>query len=539
MGNENSRRTYAGSVEDLESGSPINETRIKQKGYNENEKTFMEGLKNLNQAIPSIRDNPGTIYLIESHTNCPINQCTPTRCIQIGKAKHRCEVIVINLKQLGCRNTFLLKPWGCQHPTIMSKDFIKVSKVNMSQPVAAPVVEPVRVPTPEPIRVITPEPIRVPTPEPVRVITPEIISEPVIIPVIDPVIEPIRDPIPEPEPIRVTTPEREPERISGKSRNLAAISRGVSAFSVKNEKAKIAEEIKKILEFKDITFAKNSPELDTEGKQVCSEVAEYFREHPEMEINIESHTNCHLNRCNNGCYLQELSQQRVDMVKQEFIALGCHNIFITKGWGCKHPVYGNVRLCRIYPTDDVDDDGNAHHNNNNGILGKTIHAGGHAQNNNGESHSLSRRDASDMRNNNEHGSYKNVKLSPVHRAGKTKAQVKEEIKRFLEAREIQFVKNSPELDNTGKETCQEIANWFIDNPEMEINIESHTNCFTGKCDSECYLKNLSQERTESVKRYLLELGCKNIIFARGWGCKHPKYGSVRLVRIYPTDDVPD
>ena len=31
----------------------------------------------------------------------------------------------------------------------------------------------------------------------------------------------------------------------------------------------------------------------------------------------------------------------------------------TKGWGCTHPEYGHVRLVRVYPTDDYDDDGNA------------------------------------------------------------------------------------------------------------------------------------------------------------------------------------
>ena len=70
---------------------------------------------------------------------------------------------------------------------------------------------------------------------------------------------------------------------------------------------------------------------------------------PDMKINVESHTNCKKGKCDNGCHLMDLSQERVETVKHFFKEHGAANEFHTKGWGCRHPELKNVRLVRIYP----------------------------------------------------------------------------------------------------------------------------------------------------------------------------------------------
>jgi outer membrane protein OmpA-like peptidoglycan-associated protein len=108
-----------------------------------------------------------------------------------------------------------------------------------------------------------------------------------------------------------------------------------------------------------------------------------------------------------------------------------------------------------------------------------------------------------------------------------KSQLKEQVKEFMESKEITFEKNSPEMDAEGKETCRTIAGWFSAHPHMEINIDSHTNCFAGKCDQKCYLQELSQERCDKVKECFVASGCQNVILSKGWGCKHPELGKVK------------
>jgi outer membrane protein OmpA-like peptidoglycan-associated protein/cell division protein FtsN len=105
----------------------------------------------------------------------------------------------------------------------------------------------------------------------------------------------------------------------------------------------------------EIDFEKNQDTITEASKQVCDKIATTLLEYPELVIHIESHTSCKAGRCDDGCRLMELSQERVEEVMRYFQTKGCTNKFIPKGWGCKHPEIGNERKVRVFP-EDVDHD---------------------------------------------------------------------------------------------------------------------------------------------------------------------------------------
>lgn len=99
----------------------------------------------------------------------------------------------------------------------------------------------------------------------------------------------------------------------------------------------------------EIEFVQNKAELSDQGKHICDKVLPFLLKLPDMKINIESHTNCKKGKCDHGCHLMDLSQERVDTVRSYFLERGASNEFHTKGWGCRHPELKNVRKVRIYP----------------------------------------------------------------------------------------------------------------------------------------------------------------------------------------------
>ena len=122
------------------------------------------------------------------------------------------------------------------------------------------------------------------------------------------------------------------------------------------EKAKRAEALNRIEDTMkiEITFVKNEAGVTDEGAKICSDVAAILLEYPELMINIESHTSCSQTEkfnCNEKCRMLDLSQQRVESIKQKLIEAGCKNEFKTKGWGCKHETIGSVRKVKIFPED--------------------------------------------------------------------------------------------------------------------------------------------------------------------------------------------
>lgn len=111
-------------------------------------------------------------------------------------------------------------------------------------------------------------------------------------------------------------------------------------------------------------------------------------------------------------------------------------------------------------------------------------------------------------------------------------QIRREIEEAMKE-QIEFVQNKADITSQGKAIVNKVVPFLLKWPNIPINIESHTNCFKGKCKEGCILSQLSQDRVDSVKEYLLAAGCRNKFSCRGWGCKHPELKNVRLVRIYP------
>lgn len=139
---------------------------------------------------------------------------------------------------------------------------------------------------------------------------------------------------------------------AAEKKRLQYVAAAEAAEAVKREHEARIESIRREIEEtmkEEIEFVKNKADITDQGKSICDKVIPFLRKVPDIDIYIESHTNCQKGKCDDGCYLMDLSQERVDNVKGYFQKHGCQNKFITKGWGCKHPEYRNVRLVRIFP----------------------------------------------------------------------------------------------------------------------------------------------------------------------------------------------
>jgi outer membrane protein OmpA-like peptidoglycan-associated protein len=98
-----------------------------------------------------------------------------------------------------------------------------------------------------------------------------------------------------------------------------------------------------------LEFVKNTAELSPSGLQSCLKIIPVLLSNPTLAICIDGHTNCFLDKCKDHCTHVQLSQLRVDAVKEQLTRGGAHNNILTKGWGCKHPELKNKRAVRIYP----------------------------------------------------------------------------------------------------------------------------------------------------------------------------------------------
>ena len=98
-----------------------------------------------------------------------------------------------------------------------------------------------------------------------------------------------------------------------------------------------------------LEFVKNKAELTSAGLESCQQILKILLRNPSMAICIDGHTNCYLDKCKDHCIHMKLSQQRVDVVKDQLKHGGLHNNIVTKGWGCKHPQIKNERAVHIYP----------------------------------------------------------------------------------------------------------------------------------------------------------------------------------------------
>ena len=290
MGNTLNQVATDVNAEGVDAASSEGSSAMKSAAGSPRDGALLQQLESLRNAIPIIQQHPEDIYLIECHIGCPSGSCPSGSCRHLGRSKAMCTTIVKNLKSKGCLNTFLLKPWGCMHPDIKNRDYIKLSKVllhnnSSSAPAATTQEEEI------PIDVDKTPPLALPEND-----------------------------------------EPEPTTNCPNSLKLQALN----------------EKVRTILESTEITFVKNCAELDDNGREVCQAIALELKEYSSADVNIESHTNCRLAKCSEFCFMAELCQQRCDAVKAWFAENGYHCNISSKGWGCKHPKLGAIRLFRIY-----------------------------------------------------------------------------------------------------------------------------------------------------------------------------------------------
>ena len=89
-------------------------------------------------------------------------------------------------------------------------------------------------------------------------------------------------------------------------------------FITESVKKKVEEDIKKILEKQKIQFKTNSSELTLVSKSVIYKIAEILKAYPNAKVEIAGHTDSD----GDDAYNLKLSQERVNVVKQELIDLG-------------------------------------------------------------------------------------------------------------------------------------------------------------------------------------------------------------------------
>lgn len=103
----------------------------------------------------------------------------------------------------------------------------------------------------------------------------------------------------------------------------------------------------------EISFDDSKADVD-EGK-LLYRVALFLRKYPQIDINIESHTECigphgqQLCADDMNCASLLFSEQRATSIEEFLRGLGCTNHFMCRGWGCKHPTVGPKKLIRILP----------------------------------------------------------------------------------------------------------------------------------------------------------------------------------------------
>lgn len=95
------------------------------------DKCLEDVLKELKSAIPTMKAHKEYIYMIESHLECPNGECPSSACSNLSSSKEICIDVIKQFKKEGCSNEFMLKPWGCKHPKIGRKNFVKISRVNL------------------------------------------------------------------------------------------------------------------------------------------------------------------------------------------------------------------------------------------------------------------------------------------------------------------------------------------------------------------------------------------------------------------------
>lgn len=360
---------------------------------------FYEGINSLSKFVPFLLENPHVSLLIESHSKCPDGKCRNELCS--NRSDDRCENIISYFRNHGCRNNFTSKSWGCTHEQIKAKDLVRISVVPKEEEKTeieeAPDVEALRAREEEVAK-------RLAALEAAEIALQARISaakaaeeakkkdfakemERMEAEAQQKLAEALAAAEKQRQESESAAEEAQRKRLAfaaaaehaelqvqasmaaaqeAERRRVAAeeaahlaerqkeafVKAAEEAEKQRQEDAIVVESIRRDIEEalkEQIEFVKNKAELTAQGQAICEKIIPFLRRMPKLVIHIESHTNCFRGKCDEGCNLMELSQERVDSVMEYFLAAGCRNKFVTKGWGCKHPELQNVRLVRIFP----------------------------------------------------------------------------------------------------------------------------------------------------------------------------------------------
>jgi hypothetical protein len=109
------------------------------------------------------------------------------------------------------------------------------------------------------------------------------------------------------------------------------------------------------------------------------------------------------------------------------------------------------------------------------------------------------------------------------------ASMNRAINNTLSACQIEFAAGESYLLPEGKAAVKRVADILRGYGAVDIDIHGHTLC--SPCTGQCQLLKLASDRTDAVKRELMELAPKCKLTTRPWGCKHFSVGPRKLVRI--------
>jgi outer membrane protein OmpA-like peptidoglycan-associated protein len=104
------------------------------------------------------------------------------------------------------------------------------------------------------------------------------------------------------------------------------------------------------------------------------------------------------------------------------------------------------------------------------------------------------------------------------------------INETLSTCQIEFETDDSSLLPEGKEAVKRVADVLQGFGAMDIEIHGHTGC-TPICTGQCALHKLAIDRTETVKKVLMELAPRCKFTTKPWGCKNFTVGARKLVRI--------
>jgi len=298
----------------------------------------------------------------------------------------------------------------------------------------------------------------------------------------------------------------------------------------------------------EIDFVVNDSGITPEGRSVCSKVSNILLQYPELQIHVESHTSCKPGRCTKECRLMQLSQDRVDNVRDALIDCGCQNVFFTKGWGCKHPEVGAERVVKIFPEDlDWEEEELAREADERRAMEMKEAAEEEVrrlkqqmadrelriarQRSEDDARRAALRQAEDEERNSSRVANFKAGQDKARRERMAALDTIEDTMR----EEVGFIQNEKNMTPGGANVVQQVAKVLNEYPELQIHIEGHTNCKRGRCNPDCRLVRLSQNRVDVVRDALVAAGCMNTFMTKGWGCRHPEVGPARAVKIFPED----